>query len=139
MWTEFLSLVDESLAFINCFVGMPAPEIIGDIQKGTLSIKGKSLPEDARSFFTPFNKWLIGFLKTEADSLSVSLELEYYNTVSSKVIHTLMCDLRDLKSTKEIKIEWGFEKDDFEMEEAGLGFQELVGDILVMKPIQIQR
>ena len=107
------------------------PEIIGDIEKGTLSIKGKSLPENAREFYGPFKKWLADFYASSPNQLFITFELEYYNTVSSKVILTLMRELKALNG-KEIRIEWRYEKDDYEMEEAGRDYQELVGDMLSM-------
>ena len=115
-----------------------SPEIIGNVLEGKLSIKGKSLPENARDFYGPFKEWLVAFYASPCEILTVTIELEYYNTVSSKVLLTLMRELKTLKSSKEIKIEWRYEKDDYEMEEAGLDFKNLVGDTLVMTAITLK-
>ncbi len=115
-----------------------SPEIKGDIEKGTLSIIGKSLPEDARSFFSPFQNWLEEFYKSKADILKVSIELEYYNTVSSKVLINMMREMKTLQHSRKIQIEWRYDQDDFEMEETGNDFRKLVGDVLVMTPIELK-
>jgi len=125
----------------NSFIAIEtekSPEIIGDIEKGTLSIVGKSLPEDARSFFSPFQNWLGEFYKSKADILQVSIELEYYNTVSSKVLVNMMREMKTLQLSRKIQIEWRYDQDDIEMEETGNDFRKLVGDILVMTPIELK-
>lgn len=111
------------------------PFIHGNIEEGFFHIKGKSLPEDAKSFYLPFRTWLQDFYNSNAKNIKAIIELEYYNTATSKVIINLLLKLNELKESKNVLIEWRYEEDDIEMEETGLDFQNLIGDILIMKPI----
>jgi len=112
------------------------PSINGDISKGFFHIKGKSLPEDAKTFYLPFRTWLQAFYDSASPNIHAVIELEYYNTATSKVIINLLFKLNELKATKNVQIEWRYEEDDIEMEETGLDFQNLLGDVLIMKPIK---
>ncbi len=114
-----------------------SPKIQGDIEKGTLHIEGKSLPEDARAFYSPFKEWLEAFYKSDATEIFVSFEFEYYNTVSSKLIWTMLQELKNISANKKVSVEWRYEKDDIEMEETGQDFKRLVGDMITLKPLEV--
>jgi hypothetical protein len=113
------------------------PNIEGDSEEGTLFIKGKSLPEDARSFYLPFAEWLEELYETKSDTIKVSIELEYYNTSTSKMLMNLLMKLESLKATKKIEVDWRFDEDDLDMEETGHDFQKIIGDVLTMTPLKI--
>ncbi len=109
------------------------PEIKGDAQLGQLSLKGRSLPEDAKTFYQPFKKWLQELYSSPSDSIDVVIELEYYNTASSKLIVNMLLSLEKLQSSKKVSVLWLYDEDDIEMEETGQDFKNLIGEMIVIK------
>lgn len=83
---------------------------------GHLSIKGKSLPEDPKKFFSPIFKWAN---KIRAKELQVDIKLEYVNTSSSKRIIEFLKTLDNNKRVKKIDLNWFYEIDDPDMLEFG--------------------
>ena len=109
------------------------PRIEGSVQKGTLSISGKSLPEDAKDFYLPFKEWLIKFFESPSPKLSVIIELEYFNTATSKVLVDMMINFEKLRDQKEIEVVWIYDEDDLEMQEVGGDFKLLLGDLITLR------
>jgi len=58
------------------------PEIDLDVEKGILSISGKSIPENASSFYEPVYKWAELYVKSPARSTNLKLNVVYFNTAS---------------------------------------------------------
>lgn len=121
---------------LNLAATFKTPLIEGDIEKGTFKLIGKSLPEDARAFFQPIRKWLADFYQSPAENLEVTIQLEYYNTASSKFLVNMLLQLEKLKEQKKITINWLYDEDDIEMQETGEDFQNLIGEMVVLKAIQ---
>lgn len=109
------------------------PEISGDSDLGILKLSGRSLPEDAKSFYQPFKEWLQELYASPSESIDVSIELEYYNTASSKLIVNMLLSLEKLQSTKKVSVLWLHDEDDIEMEETGQDFKNLIGDMITIK------
>lgn len=109
------------------------PKISGDSETGKLVLAGRSLPEDAKTFYQPFKVWLQELFKSPSDTIDVTIELEYYNTASSKLIVDMLLDLEKLQSTKKVSIFWLHDEDDVEMQETGQDFKNLIGDIITIK------
>ena len=108
--------------------------VIGSIKEGVLTVKGRSMPENAKDFYGMFKEWLQDFYKTEADKVHVTFEIEYYNTSSSNILMEIMKQLSDMSQSKSVSIVWIYEDDDIEMEEVGEDFKAVVGDILTLSP-----
>lgn len=109
------------------------PIINGDISKGTFSIKGKSLPENAREFYNPILDWLKDFYKSSSPTIQVDIDLEYFNTASSGVIFKILREIQKMASSRKVNIYWHYEEDDIEIEEVGLEFQSALGEIIELK------
>ena len=109
------------------------PAIEGDLAKGTLSISGKSLPEDAREFYEPLLVWLEALTNSDAVSFKIELDIEYYNTSSSSILLEILKQLAKLNLTKDVQIIWYYEEDDIEMEEIGLDYQRMIGEFIILK------
>ena len=60
------------------------PEI-SFLQKGELTITGRSLPEDVHKFYDPLIDWV---KKYEGDKVKVELKLEYLNTIKIDQMNT---------------------------------------------------
>ncbi|SRR5690554_5441415 len=99
------------------------PEIILDQTNGVMEISGRSLPEDSTEFYKPILDWIGAYAKDPNPTTTFVFRLEYFNTSSSKLILDLLYALEDIPG---IKVQWHFQEDDEDMEEAGEEFSELV-------------
>ncbi len=99
------------------------PRIILDKQNGILEMSGRSLPEDSTEFYKPVLDWVGRYAQDPNETTNFVFKLEYFNTASSKLILDLLYALEDIKG---IKVQWYFNEDDEDMEEAGQEFSELV-------------
>ena len=111
------------------------PEIVGSVEDGTLTITGKSLPEDAGEFYAPILSWIEELAKSTDKPIVATQDIEYMNTSSALFIMRILDSLKNIGETKPVKISWVYEEDDYEMQTAGENYQHIIGDIveLVMK------
>ncbi|MBD3638009.1 MAG: DUF1987 domain-containing protein [Crocinitomicaceae bacterium] len=110
------------------------PKINGSIKDGKIEIVGRSLPEDAKEFYLPFRDWLLELFVSDTKEITVYLELEYFNTATSKIIIDMLLNLEKLKVNKKVSVTWAYDEDDLEMEETGHDFVSLLGDMVTLKP-----
>lgn len=83
--------------------------LIDFMPEGNLKIEGRSIPEDASSIFNP----LIEFAKAlEAPNVILDINLEYFNTSTSKKLMELFKNLESNNKIKNILINWYFEEGD---------------------------
>lgn len=101
------------------------PEVIFDEAKGLLEIKGRSLPEDAWSFYKPVIEWARGIDMNGASKLRVELFLEYFNSSSSRYLLELLATLEN-KAKDRVRVVWFSETDDELMMEKGEEFSGLL-------------
>ncbi len=104
------------------------PEIIFNPEKSTISIEGKCVPENAREFFTDVFNALEEFAK-QSNGLTLDINLDYFNTSSSKKILDLLFEIRnkDKYNFNSTRIIWRYFEDDNEMLESGQMFEEIIG------------
>lgn len=98
------------------------PQVICNID-GTVSIIGKSLPEDSFAFYNPIHDWIS---KVNAENLEITLRLDYMNTSSTKQIYTLLELANNNQSKKSIKIKWYYNENDDEALDLGKEFESLL-------------
>lgn len=103
------------------------PSITLDKSDATFEIAGASFPEDARDFYAPVIEWIDKFKADPLEKISLNFKLTYYNTSSSKIIHSIFEKFEDIcdKGCK-VNILWYYEEDDEDMYEAGLGFKDRI-------------
>jgi hypothetical protein len=103
------------------------PEINFDQVTGVLSLRGRSIPENSIEFFKPLNEWVDGYGTSPKATTQIEVRLEYFNTSSSKCILDLFKRLEKLDgNSTAVKVNWYFEKDDEDMEEAGVDYEAIV-------------
>ena len=104
------------------------PYIKFDPQAGELIMKGRSIPENAVEFYKPLVDWLNEYAKNPKDKTNVKIQLEYFNTSSSKCILDVFKKLEEIhkKEGKEVVINWYYEEDDEDMLEAGEDYQSIL-------------
>ncbi len=94
---------------------------------GKLELRGRSIPENSVEFYKPLNDWIDTYGRNPSLETTVDVKLEYFNTSSSKCILDLFKKLEAIhgKGT-EVKVNWFFEMDDEDMEEAGEDYQAII-------------
>lgn len=103
------------------------PSILFDAAKGLLEIKGRSIPENSVEFYRPMMEWLEKYTGSPSPKTNVNIQLEYFNTSSSKCILDIFKKLEDIhKKGNEIVINWFYEEDDEDMQEAGEDYQAII-------------
>lgn len=103
------------------------PSVSFDAGKGLLEIKGRSIPENSIEFYKPLIEWLDVYGASPAPLTTVDIQLEYFNTSSSKCILDVFKKLESIyKSGHEVVINWYYEEDDEDMLEAGEDYQSII-------------
>ncbi|KOY85674.1 nuclear pore complex subunit [bacterium 336/3] len=100
-----------------------------DADTGRMEIKGRSVPENPLEFYIPINDWLEHFRAQAAERvLSMDVELEYFNTSSSKCLLDVFKKMVAIqRSGAVVEINWWCEEFDDDMIEAGKDYQDLLG------------
>lgn len=103
------------------------PEISYSEENGLIEIKGKSIPENHHTFYTPVFEWLEDFASIAPDNTKVNVYLEYFNTSSSKVLLKIFKTLEEISMKgKFIEIVWFYEEDDLDMKECGQDYSAML-------------
>lgn len=103
------------------------PTVEFDPEQGMLLIKGRSIPENAIEFYNPLIDWIDGYAMRPSEHTTVNVQLEYFNTSSSKCILDLFKKLELIKRAgKQITVRWHYEQDDEDMQEAGEDYQTII-------------
>lgn len=104
------------------------PSIHFDAAAGKLELKGRSIPENSVEFYKPLNEWIDTYGKNPVNATTVDVKLEYFNTSSSKCILDLFKKLESISGERtQVTVNWYFEEDDEDMEEAGQDYQAIIG------------
>ena len=113
------------------------PTVKFDNSNGVLELKGRSIPENSIEFYKPLNDWIEAYGQNPQPNTIVEVKLEYFNTSSSKCILDLFKQLEKLNAgNTEVKVNWYFEEDDEDMEEAGEDYQAIID--LPFKMIEVE-
>lgn len=102
------------------------PSVTFDANAGKLEIRGRSIPENSIEFYRPLNEWIDAYASGPKAATVVDIKLEYFNTSSSKCILDLFKKLEKLNGNSEVNVNWYFEEDDEDMEEAGQDYQAII-------------
>jgi len=104
------------------------PEISFNAESGILKLDGRSIPENTFEFFTPVLNWLDEYVSSAPDKVVAKINLEYFNTSSSKYILEILKRLKViLGEGKDVLVEWYYEEDDEEMMETGEDYEDVSG------------
>lgn len=94
---------------------------------GKLELRGRSIPENSVEFYKPLHDWVEAYGQNPSSDTIVDIKLEYFNTSSSKCILDLFKKLEAINGKgTEVTINWYFEMDDEDMEEAGEDYQAII-------------
>ena len=113
------------------------PTINFDMASGFLEIKGRSIPENSIEFYKPLVDSLEKYATSPKTVTNVNIQLEYFNTSSSKCILDVFKKLEGIhKGGSAVTINWHYEEDDEDMLEAGEDYQAIIN--VPFKMVQVE-
>jgi hypothetical protein len=103
------------------------PTIHFDPLSGLLEISGRSLPEDAFTFYEEIFKWLENYIELPLSETILIIKMDLISSSSLKCLHKISSQLKEVESKgKAAKIHWVFDEDDKESRELGESFRGVV-------------
>jgi hypothetical protein len=100
------------------------PEV--DFSPGMIKISGRSIPEDALSFYQPVVKWIDNYILNPEKFTKVSFAIEYINSGSNRFIYNILKALDEcFKKGHNISVSWYYEEDDDTINNLGQDFKAL--------------
>ena len=102
------------------------PTVNFDAESGVLEVKGRSIPENAVEFYKPLVDWIGNYGDNAKSDTVVNIQLEYFNTSSSKCILDVFKKLESVNGKTTITIHWHYEEDDEDTLEAGEDYQAII-------------
>lgn len=103
------------------------PAVNMDFEKGVFEIRGRSIPENSVEFYRPIVESLEKYSKGPKEETTLHIQLEYFNTSSSKCVLDVFKKLESIhKSGNKLTINWYYEQDDEDMMEAGEDYQAII-------------
>ncbi len=94
---------------------------------GRIKISGRSIPEDATKFYDDLYEWVFYYCQNPPESTTVDIELEYFNSGSSKAILHILRALVDIsKKGHKMTINWYYEEGDDDIMERGEYYESIL-------------
>lgn len=113
------------------------PTVHFDGTTGILELRGRSIPENSIEFYKPLIDWIDRYARDPRPATQLRVQLEYFNTSSSKCILDLFKKLENVRTSgNEVQVLWHYETDDEDMLEAGEDYQAIIN--LPFKMIQVE-
>jgi len=106
---------------------------------GVIELKGRSIPENATSFFSPIvDEWLENYLQNPVEPTTFNVALEYFNTSTSMWILRILKKLDSLflNKNKKVVVNWHYTDED--ILDSGVDFQKVVSVPFIWIDIQKQ-
>ena len=109
-------------------MGTPkTPAVRSDSNQGLLEITGRSNPENTIEVFKPIVNWVEEYVLNPGDNTTINIQLEHFNTSSSKSLIGILKRLEALKKEgRSIVINWYYDADDEDILEAGENFESVI-------------
>jgi len=107
---------------------------------GMFEISGKSVPENSVEYYQPVYEWLDQYSQQPNESTSIKVQLEYFNTSSSKCLLDIFRKLEALqKSGKSVvNVQWMYEEEDEDMMEAGDDYKTIVSLPFTLAKVEVE-
>ena len=112
------------------------PTVRSDSNQGLLEITGRSNPENTIEVFKPIVNWVEEYVQNPWDKTTVNIQLEHFNTSSSKSLIGILKRLEALKKEgRDIIVNWHYDADDEDILEAGENFESVIEIPFNMIPV----
>lgn len=109
-----------------------SPLIKGNPENGEILIQGRSYPENAVEFYRPFLDWFDTLKNENPESISFTMDMEYFNTSTAGIVYDLITTISELQSSCKVRIIWRFEPDDHDMSSKGKSLKDHFGELFVL-------
>ncbi len=107
---------------------LKTPYVLADPTDGLIEIKGRSNPENSAEFYKPLIDWLDEYIEIDKEQMTLIIDLEHFNTSTSKCIMDVMKRLKKMYTSGcQVQIRWYYEEDDEEMLEAAETYEAMTG------------
>jgi hypothetical protein len=93
---------------------------------GTFRIRGRSIHENPSKFFEPIIKWVDLYLRTPRPTTVFDIELEYFNSGSSRYILDILRALMKNKANNKLIVNWYYENGDEDLLERGQYYESIL-------------
>lgn len=95
------------------------PEIVFKAN-GELRISGNSRPEDGKNFYKAAFDWIEDFKEFGPEKITLTLDLDYINSVSVRILLTMLQTLKQIVDDKKaFKVIWKYDNNDLDMLDQG--------------------
>lgn len=92
---------------------------------GTISMIGKSYPENTFEFYAPMMEWIKEYFENDpAEVTTLNIEITYFNSSSSKLFFDFFDLIEEQNDEYTIVINWIYDTENESALEAGEDFQE---------------
>lgn len=103
------------------------PLISLDPEQGSFELRGRSIPENSIEFYNPLLDYLDNLHEAPPHALNMEMNLEYFNTSSSKCLVEIFRRLERLyNSGSTVEINWYYDEEDEDMLESGADFSAII-------------
>jgi hypothetical protein len=99
------------------------PEVTFLANTRSMSLSGRSIPENSIEFYSSLILWADELCSSEG-AVEVNINLEYFNTSSSKCLMDLLKRIES--SDVDACVNWYYEEDDEDMLEAGEDYDAII-------------
>jgi len=114
---------------------LKTPLINSDPGEGIIEIKGRSSPENSVVFYKPLFEWLADYVKEPVEKTTVNIQLDFFNTSSSKCLLEIFKQLEAIKNiNRDVIVNWFYEKNDPDILEAGESYESMTSLPFKMVP-----
>ena len=93
---------------------------------GKFRISGRSIHENPSKFFDPIVDWIEYYLKSSHETTVFDIELEYFNSESSRYILDILRLLMEKNATDKLIINWYYEDGDDDLLERGEYYESIL-------------
>ncbi|HEY0977068.1 MAG TPA: DUF1987 domain-containing protein [Flavobacteriales bacterium] len=104
------------------------PSVLFDPAQGIIELTGCSIHENADRFFRPLIEMAERYALAPASQTTIRLSLSYFNSSSAKYVLDLLKILDEVHVAEQgkVRLDWLYEEDDLDMEEAGNDYRALL-------------
>lgn len=93
---------------------------------GKFKIRGRSIHENPSKFFDPIIDWVTAYLREPRETTVFDIELEYFNSGSSRYILDILRLLMEDNFNKKLIINWYYEDGDDDLLERGQYYESIL-------------
>ena len=122
---------------LNISATKSTPEVLGDLENGTLEIKGNCFPENSILFFEELLNWMDLLSNSNLNKFILNCELNYIASSSVMHFYKLMQKTEQIFSADKIEITWKYDEDDEDIQNLGEEFKKLISGEVNLIPITI--